>query len=233
MGEAGWVVYSVPIPKLWPEQKIVCPQSDTSIYLKKTPYFTIQEVLVHPGFTATFVEGSCCQWASFEDRRMPVIISYASSCDLRVPCASRWVKVDVKPRQITPWVLIFHCPKMFLHGYGLVLAPKSTSLVQSNLEWHRQIWWWIHYVSWFNQTYSKKKNEHIFVTFKNSHISHMGLKIAHPIPSYSIPCSITIFPSKVAIYWRCIDFQTLPDLTRPPRSLRPNVVDPPDLEVVI
>ena len=28
------------------------------------------------------------------------------------------------------------------------------------------------------------------------------LKIAHPIPSYSIPCSITIFPSKVAIYWR-------------------------------
>ena len=130
MGEAGWVFYSVPIPKLWPEQKIACLQSDTSIYFfKKSPYFTIPEVLVHPGFTATFVEGSCCQWASFEDRRMPVIISYASSCDLRVLCASRWVKVDVKPRQITPWVLIFHCPKMLLHGYGLVLAPKSTSLV--------------------------------------------------------------------------------------------------------
>ena len=35
MGEAGWVFYSVPIPKLWPEQKIACLQSDTSIYFLK------------------------------------------------------------------------------------------------------------------------------------------------------------------------------------------------------
>lgn len=35
MGEAGWVFYSVPIPKLWPEQKIACLQSDTSIYFFK------------------------------------------------------------------------------------------------------------------------------------------------------------------------------------------------------
>ena len=68
----------------------------------------------------------------------------------------------------------------------------------------------------------------LYTTFKNS---QKGM--SENSDPHSIPCSITLFPRKVAIYWRCIHFQTLPDLTRPPRSLRPNVVDPPDLEVMI